>query len=460
MRLATARAQRCLLLAAAGAGVAEIVLARRSAAPGGILHHRFGLLGTLALMWVAFAIAAALLWRVRRTRTAVVVALILGVALRIAAISPKAPLSDDLYRYSWDGIVQAHGIDPYRYAPLDPALARLRTSHYLFPPASSTGTRINRPTVRTIYPPVAEAWFTVLHVLVPMRLHDRGLELAGLVVDLALLAVLLALLRGERRRWVVLYALCPLPVIEAVQNAHVDGLAALLLLLTVLALRRGRGGWAALALAAATLVKIYPLLFLPLLLRSVGWRERLRRLAIFAGAVVLAYAPHVVAVGPKVLGYLPGYLQEEHYAEGTRYLLVDLLGVTGNAATVVVAGGLLAVLVIVWRSRLSFEQAAMWLFAAVLLLATPVQPWYALTLVALIAVTGEWPLLVVCAAGYGVFFGTILDSQAVRWGHLGYGAAAGLLAVSYLVRRRWPQPPRNSAEANSRIPSSNATLAS
>jgi len=452
------RRERWLLAGAVAAASAEIVLARRSAAAGGILDHRFGLLGTIAGMWVAFAVAAALLWRVRRTRVALIVALVLGVALRVAALSPKAPLSDDLYRYSWDGVVQAHGIDPYRYAPLDPELGGLRrNSQYLFPPKDFP--RINRPTVRTIYPPVAEAWFAVLH-LVPMRLHDRGFELAGLAVDLALLAVLLALVRGERRHRLVLYALCPLPVIEAVQNAHVDGLAALFVLLTALALRRGRGGWAALALAAATLVKIYPLLFLPLLLRAVGWRERGRRLAIFVGAVGCSYAPHVLAVGPKVLGYLPGYLQEEHYAEGTRYLLVGLLGVTGNAATGIVGLGALGVLALLWRSRMPFERVAMWLFAAVLLLATPVQPWYALTLAGLIAATGEWPLLVVCAAGYGVYFGTVLDTQAVRYGHLGYGAAAALLAVIYLVRRISGQSPRNSAEANSRMPSSNPTFAS
>ena len=63
-------------------------------------------------------------------------------------------LSDDVYRYVWDGRVQLEGVHPYRYAPVDPALGTLRDAH-VFP-------RINHPEVPTIYPPLAQSLFAGL----------------------------------------------------------------------------------------------------------------------------------------------------------------------------------------------------------------------------------------------------------------------------------------------------------
>ena len=77
------------------AGAVEVWLAHRTAAPGGILARRGRLFAEVAGMWGAYAVA---LWCVRAVprRTAVVVVLGLAVVLRLASVSHKAPLSDDL----------------------------------------------------------------------------------------------------------------------------------------------------------------------------------------------------------------------------------------------------------------------------------------------------------------------------------------------------------------------------
>ena len=78
---------------------------------------------TLAL-WAAFAAGA---WLVRRLPRRWAVPLIVagGIAVQLAALSAPPRGSDDLYRYIWDGRVQAAGIDPYRYPPAAPQLAGL-----------------------------------------------------------------------------------------------------------------------------------------------------------------------------------------------------------------------------------------------------------------------------------------------------------------------------------------------
>jgi hypothetical protein len=62
--------------------------------------------------WLAFITAA---WLLRKVplRTSVVLVLAGGILLQLAALSAPPRNSNDLYRYVWDGRVQAAGIDPY-----------------------------------------------------------------------------------------------------------------------------------------------------------------------------------------------------------------------------------------------------------------------------------------------------------------------------------------------------------
>jgi len=131
--------------------------------------------------WLAFITAA---WLLRKVplRSAVALILLGGLAVQLAALSSPPSTSNDLYRYIWDGRVQAAGIDPYAYVPTASQLAGLRTEFLFHPGAeycisqsyvashpaadlTAGCTRINRPTVPTIYPPVAEAYFLAVHYL-------------------------------------------------------------------------------------------------------------------------------------------------------------------------------------------------------------------------------------------------------------------------------------------------------
>lgn len=250
-------------LAVGGVAVAVgVAMAYRTTQENSILGNHDRLLAEIMLWWLAFAVALTCL---RRTslRAALVLVVLGTVALRLAALTAVVPLSDDLYRYAWDGQVQAAGISPYRYAPTAPELAELRTD-WLFPAARECEqqigrdagcTRINRENVRTIYPPVAQAWFLLGHSLGASELRDLGWELMALVADLATVVLLWRLLLGRGRdpRWVAVYAWSPLAVLEAVQNGHVDGLATFFVVLAV-GLAGRRPGWSGAALGVATMM--------------------------------------------------------------------------------------------------------------------------------------------------------------------------------------------------------------
>jgi hypothetical protein len=443
-------------------------LAWRTTQENSILGHHDRLLAEILLWWVAWAVAIACL---RRTgaRQVLLVVVLGAVALRLAAITAVVPLSDDLYRYAWDGRVQASGTDPYRYPPTAPDLAGLRDD-WLFPDDEECAERdrnpgctiINRPQVRTIYPPVAQGWFLAGHVLGASQLEDLGWQLFALVADVATMVLLWRLLlRFERDpRWVAVYAWSPVAVLEAVQNGHVDGLATLLVLAAV-GLAGRRAAWSGAALGAATMVKLYPALLLPVLLG----RRPVRVATAFVAVCVVSYVPHLLAVGWDVIGYLPGYLQEEDYGSGDRYLLLRPLGLTGLPATVVAGALGLIVLGVVlrWvrREPDDVAPAALLLLGAALLLATPVQPWYGLPLAALAALAVRPVWLTLPAAAYPAFFAVVPAGPSPGAARIGSTAFAGalLLVVLAYVRghgrgpggpatrppARTPSPPRRGA---------------
>jgi glycosyl transferase family 87 len=368
----------------------------------------------LMLAWLAF-LAAAFGLRELPLKAAVPLILIGGIAVQFAAVSAPPQQSNDLYRYIWDGQVQAAGIDPYAYVPAAKQLHGLRDDFLWHPGAEycvkpSTArqlaggcTRINRPTVLTIYPPVAEAYFLGVHYLPDAT--ESSTPIQATTASIALLTTLLLLFGlkrlGRDPRMAALWAWCPTVALEAGNSAHVDVVAvaitvvALLLLATARTRRRSVLGGVLLGLAIAT--KMTPALTVPAVLR-----RRWLTVALSAGsAFTVVYVPHVIAVGSKVVGFLPGYLQQEGYDNGTRFGIIDL--VTSGKAAIMVA---LLVLATVGVAVLRYAdpdqpwRAAVVMTAAALAVATPHYQWYALLLVMLVALDGRPEWLAFAAGGY------------------------------------------------------------
>ncbi|WP_307852412.1 glycosyltransferase family 87 protein [Glaciihabitans sp. dw_435] len=364
-------------------------------------------------LWVVFTLAIIALRKVP-ARAAIVLVLAGSVAIGGAAMFGPPNTSTDSARYAWDGIVQNAGISPYEYVPADPALSDLRPE-WLFPTpvlADSgengltcegsrvmktkevgTGevlcTTINRATVPTIYPPTAELFFAAVRFFTGPAPTYWPMQLVGLLMSLGVTVLLLRTLlkRGLDPRWAALWGWSPLAATEAVTNSHVDMLGALLLLVATLAVASGRRWLGGIALGASIGTKLIPVVGTPALLGRKPWVIIGAAIATFA----LLYVPYVLGSGFGVLGYLPGYLTEEGYNSGTRFILVSLL-VKGPAAAIIVAAIIAVTAVIVWRRSTPDDP---WLGQTVmigvtLLAVTPIYPWYALMLVPMIAMTGRW----------------------------------------------------------------------
>ena len=194
-------------------------------------------------------------------------------ALAAGAVLVVAPpvLSDDVFRYLWDGRVLAHGISPYRYAPHDPALAHLRDELF---------GRVNNPEIATIYPPLAQGLFaaadSVWH-------HPASLKVVALLAHLGSIRVVARLAGENGPRAALLYGLNPLALVESALGGHVDAVAGLAVAGAVAALLSNRALVAALLVGAASGLKLIGIALAPL----VALRDR-RAAAL---AVLLAMLP-------------------------------------------------------------------------------------------------------------------------------------------------------------------------
>ena len=394
------------------AGAASTVL-YGLAAGADLLQHRALHLGLhaalLALMLVAWRQTA----RVPATMRWIVIG---AVVFRLIAAVGAPTLSDDVYRYVWDGRVQAHGIHPYAHAPDDPALESLRDDDW---------SRINHPELRTIYPPLAQMLFAALAWV---GAGPWGFKLAFALADLGVVAALAALLRRcelppDR---LVLYAWNPLAVIETAGAGHVEPVGVALVVVCAAWVVARRMKPAALVLAGAVHVKLLPLVLIPGLIRR--WRN-LALLVLALGLLLpaLPYALTGPAIGTGLFDYAERWERNaslyhgieqalERIDTGPRLkpLIGDLRKRFGRSDAVwnrlyaniwprELARLIVGLLAVIWVVSLSFRRgltAPREIFlalAGVLLLSPTLHPWYVLWVLPFAAAYVSVPWLALAA---------------------------------------------------------------
>jgi alpha-1,6-mannosyltransferase len=353
-------------------------------------HNLNRFIAAALLQGVVWAVAATIVARGAGGGSVLALILATAILLRLGALAAPVYLSDDVYRYIWDGRVQAAGINPYRYVPTDAHLAPLR-DEAVFP-------NINRNNYApTIYPPVAQILF-----LLATRFGETvpAMKLALVAVEAIGIGALLLVLRAARapRENILFYAWHPLPVWEIAGSGHLEAAVVAFVALALAATLGGRRVLSGAALAAATLVKFFPVVLVPALWRpsksNLGdWRWP----AGFAAVIVAAYLPYL-GVGPRVLGFLPAYLAEENLAAGSGFWALDLarrvipvsVALYLALAATVLAGLAIGALRGPADPRASLPWATA-LSTAALLFASPHYAWYFVWLVALLCVAPWWP---------------------------------------------------------------------
>lgn len=214
-----------------------------------------------------------------------------SVACRVAVLFSLPNFSDDFYRFVWDGHLALQGLGLLENTPQDlPQLIKDPNSIL-----AEVYPHLNSKQYFTVYPPTLQVVFRFAAMvagesLLGMVIVMKCFLLAAEIGSIYLLRKLLEKF-DKPKRWLLVYALNPLVILEITGNLHFEGFMFFfsLLGLWILVMSTSKWGYlvAAVPIALAISSKLLPVLFFPFLVRRLGWIKAIL-LGILSGLVTVA----------------------------------------------------------------------------------------------------------------------------------------------------------------------------
>ncbi|MBF9220576.1 hypothetical protein [Hymenobacter ruricola] len=335
----------------------------------------------------------------------------LGAALAFRLLwLPAAPaLSDDVYRFRWDGLLVANGVNPFRFRPDELIADGARTAvpgearrAALLPELQQLYRQLNSPHYYSVYPPVCQFAFGAGAGLFPTSNAGFAASLRAVILlaEVGTAWLLLALLPalGWPAPRALRYLLHPLVIVELTGNLHFEGVLFGFILLALWLLSRQKWAASAVALGLGVATKLLPLLVLPLLGRRLGWRRFAVYSLLCLGTLLLLFGPFLsVDLFVNIARSLKLYFRSFEFNASVYYLLRPIgywlttynqIAIIGPALALL--SGLLG-LGLAWRERrptlAGLPSTLLLMLTAYYALATTVHPWYLTLLVGLSVLT-------------------------------------------------------------------------
>ncbi len=384
-----------------------------------LLGHGLMLAGTLAdglrpLVPAGGVLAfAGLALAMRSRRGSLRFVLATAIALRLLLLPAPPTLSDDVYRYLWDGQLAVDGMNPFAHRPSSPALAGYQEG-VLFE-------RMNSPDYYSVYPPVLQGAFFIAALALPLG-FDPAYYLLKLLFGVAELVALLVLARLTTTRRLLLYAWNPLVILETWGQPHGEAAVTAALTVALAAAIGKRTGPAAGALALATWTKLWPVLLVPFFALKSGRTGRF--VLIFIAVSAIGWAPFLLPNPfPHLLESLRLYTKSFEWNAGPYYAVKEIsthagraLGIMGPTdETSKLVGpvmrwiflGAVALLFLLGRCR-PLVQITAWILGLFVALLATVHPWYLVPIFALVPlfrpIDWAWVPLAIGSMGTYLFY--------------------------------------------------------
>ncbi|MBT7850820.1 MAG: polyprenol phosphomannose-dependent alpha 1,6 mannosyltransferase MptB [Formosa sp.] len=217
----------------------------------------------------------------------------LAIGLRLVFLFAIPNLSQDFYRFIWDGRLILTGLNPYLTTPND----LMGSQPDLFPQmkmlfegmgALSAGHYSN-------YPPIHQLPFIIAAMMFKHSILGSVvvLRLILIAADLGILFFGKKLLRKLHlpTRNIYWFILNPLVIIELTGNLHFEGLMLLFFIMALYYIHTQKWHLAALTMALSIAVKLAPIISLPLFLNKLGWKKSVRFYLSIGGVFILLFIP-------------------------------------------------------------------------------------------------------------------------------------------------------------------------
>ncbi len=317
-------------------------------------------------------------------------AIMLGLIFRISTLFSFPELSDDIYRFIWDGNLILNGHNPYLYLPSEIS-SQFETGFM-----SVLFANMNSPDYYTVYPPLCQFIFSAGSFLGHEDLYLSSLFIKTFIFlaecGSILLIVRLLEMKGLDKNLVSLYALNPLVIVELSGNAHFEGIMIFYLLMGFYFLEKKNLMLGGIAIGLAVSVKLLPILIIPFLPKILGWRNAIITSILIICIPVLLFIPFAdSALIPQFFSSLDLYFRKFEFNASIYYLVkniylqivgynrIDILG----PVLALASSAMILVYAFILQKRKDLFIALMIALSIYFFFGTTIHPWYLTTLCAL-----------------------------------------------------------------------------
>lgn len=391
----------------------------------------------IALHGGLFFCCAKLIWFEKRNFKFLLVA---GILFRIVFLWAEPKLSQDFYRFIWDGELIKNGINPYVHAPND----LIGTSNLAIANSDGLYRGMGELSAQHFsnYPPLNQVIFaiaaflgggSILGSVMVMRLFIIAADLGVLYFTRTLLER-----SGSPPHMAFWYFLNPLVIIELTGNLHFEGVMLFFFVWAMYLISRGKWMVAAPIYALSIMAKLVPILFIPVFLRHFGLKKGIGFYFITGIACLLLLLPFYSRVFIDNYSETLGLWFSNFEFNASIYNVVKKIGVArfgakpwelvksyGRTMALGVIG--IALLLAFFRKNENFGtllKSMLWILASYLFLSSTVHPWYIVFLLLLGIFT---------AHGFPVLWTLMVILSYWAYSNPGYRENLWLMAIEYLV---------------------------
>lgn len=360
-----------------------------------------------------------------------------AIVFRLVLLLAIPALSDDYARFIWDGRLLLHGVNPFRYLPVELMAGGLVPAGYV---DSALYPLLNSPNYYTVYPPVNQLLFALAAWLSPHNVLGIVvlLRLPIILAELGTLWLMSRLLKqsGRNPNLALLYGLNPLVILELTGNVHFEAAMIFFTLLAIYCWQQKRGLLSAGVLAVAIATKLLPLIVLPLVIAHDGWKAGLRYSVVVLGFVGLLFIPFFNgSLLMNMMESIDLYFRKFEFNASLYYLIrevgfwIEGYNVVGRIGLWLSAITTTGLLILAFARSFPVPIRMLWMLTLYLAMATTIHPWYITSLIAVSVFT--------CSPAYTARY--VLFWSALIW--LSYSAyrtspvheEVGLLLLEYGV---------------------------
>ncbi|WP_299102118.1 mannosyltransferase [uncultured Winogradskyella sp.] len=349
-----------------------------------------------------------------------------SIVFRLLFLFATPNLSQDFYRFIWDGRMALEGFNPYLYTPdyiINQAGTKIKSAQELYNGMGSLSAKHF-----TNYPPINQLCFVIANLFPGQSILTSviGLRLIIISADIGTLYFgkkLLGRLKLPSSN-IFWYILNPFIIIELTGNLHFEGVMIFFLVWSFYLLHSGKWKWAAVVLACSISVKLIPLMLLPLFFNHFKSSQAQNKPTTFLDTIKHLNFPRLVAfytivISTIILLFIPFFSMEfvNNYSKtvglwfgnfefnASIYYLARAIGyaITGYNEIAII-GKILPIISLLIILGFSFFKdnsnlqklitSMLLVFTLYLFLSTTVHPWYIATLVILSVFTNyKFPLV-------------------------------------------------------------------